>query len=265
MTRPAPFWQPADWTLPPGVRAGHTLRAGGVSQGPWAASDGSGGLNLGAHCGDDAEAVRENRRRLTQALPAAPVWLDQVHGTRVHAVTAAPAADGAPVPGTDAACTTRPGVVLAVMSADCLPVLVCDAGGVVIGAAHAGWRGLASGVVENLVAAMRASAPVAQGLRAWLGPAIGPAAFEVGDEVLAAFEAHDPAARQCFVPGAARGKWMADLFGLARQRLHQAGVASVAGGGQCTVGDPTRYYSYRRDRQTGRLATLIWREPDVTA
>jgi hypothetical protein len=238
-------WIVPDWPAPPGVRALSTTRTGGVSHAPYAS------LNLGQHVGDDPAAVRENRRRLRAVLPAEPVWLQQVHGTRVFGV------DGRgvdPPPEADAAWTAARDVVCAVMTADCLPVLFCDDAGTTVAAAHAGWRGLVGGVLENTVAAL----PVApERLLAWLGPAIGPSAFEVGDEVRAAFVAADPAAARAFTPGTA-GKWMANLFLLARQRLARAGVGRVYGGGVCTVSDPERFYSHRRDRVSGRQATLVW-------
>jgi YfiH family protein len=267
-------WQPADWPAPPGVVAGHTLRGGGVSRGPWGTPGGEvavsdeggrgeaadGGLNLGAACGDDPAAVGVNRARLAAHLPAEPLWLDQVHGVRVQAVEG-PAVPGAVPPVADAAVTAQPGVVLAVLSADCLPVLLTNRQASVVAAVHAGWRGLAGGVIENAVAAARRLSPEATEWMAWLGPAIGPAAFEVGEDVLDAFERIDPGASVFFVPGAVAGKWQADLFGLARRRLTQAGVAQIHGGGICTVSNPRRLYSYRRDRTTGRLASLIWIRP----
>jgi len=245
MNRPAEWIEP-DWPAPPGVRALVTTRHGGVSTGPYS------GLNLGAHVGDAPEAVAENRRRVAAGLPAMPLWLEQVHGTEVVVADAAQ-------PGTraDAAFTRRAGAVCAVMVADCLPVLFCDDRGTVVAAAHAGWRGLAGGVLENTVRAM--GVPPAQ-LMAWLGPAIGPAAFEVGGEVREAFCARQPEAAGAFAPGVVPGKWMADIFRLARLRLAAAGVGRVYGGGVCTVSDPARFYSYRRDGTTGRFAALVWRD-----
>lgn len=240
-----PLLEP-DWPLPAGVQARVSTRAGGVSAAPYAS------LNLGSHVGDDADAVAMNRARLRHLLPAEPLWLQQVHGI---AVADADADDG--VPTADAAVARRPGRVCAVLTADCLPVLLCDAAGTVVGAAHAGWRGLAEGVIEATLARM---AVPPHTVMAWLGPAIGPQAFEVGDEVRARFLGLDAAAAAAFVPATAAGKWMADLFLLARQRLERAGVVSVHGGGVCTHGDPGRFYSYRRDRVTGRFASLIWLE-----
>jgi YfiH family protein len=252
-------WQPARWPAPARVRAGHTLRQGGVSVGAWGDQAGGGGLNLGAHCGDDPTSVAANRARLAAHLPSDPVWLEQVHGVRVH--RADHAGGGAAVAAADASVTDRAGVVLAVLSADCLPVLLSNGEGTVVGAAHAGWRGLAGGVIETMVAAARRLASSDAHWVAWLGPAIGPQAFEVGDEVRDAFVAHSAKAGTAFVAGREAGKWQADLYRLARQRLSELGIDSVHGGGRCTVGDPERYFSYRRDRTTGRLASLIWIDP----
>ena len=234
-----------DWPAPPGVRSLTTTRAGGVSAGPYA------GLNLGDHVADDPAAVAENRARLRRFLPAEPAWLKQVHRAEV-----ADADQAGGVPEADAAVARRPGAVCAVLTADCLPVLLCDRAGSVVAAAHAGWRGLAGGVLEAAVAAMGV-APEA--VLAWLGPAIGPAAFEVGGEVREAFLSHDPAAEAAFVAGP-EGKWLADIFLLARLRLAKIGVTAVYGGGVCTHADGARFYSYRRDGATGRMASLIWRE-----
>ncbi len=237
-------WILADWTAPAGVVAGCTTRQGGVSEGPYAS------LNIGQHVGDVAERVTENRRRFAAScgLPQEPGWLSQVHGAAV--VT-----DPAPGTQADAAVSDRAGVVCAVMVADCLPVLFCSKDGARIAAAHAGWRGLAAGVLENTVAAL-ATAP--SGLQAWLGPAISQAAFEVGEEVREAFVSHDPAAGRHFRRNA-RGRWQADLYGLARQRLADAGIGSVSGGDFCTFGDADRFFSHRRDGATGRMAGFIFR------
>lgn len=235
-----------DWPAPRGVRALQTTRLGGVSAGPWHS------LNLGTHVGDDPAAVAANRARLRRALPAEPLWLEQVHGV----VVADADGDLAPgVPTADAVVARGAGRVCAVMTADCLPLLFCDRAGSVVAAAHAGWRGLCAGVVEATLAAMRV--PPAEVL-VWLGPAIGPSAFEVGAEVRAAFVAADAAAAAAFAPQPG-GKWLADLWLLARQRLAACGVEAVFGGGQCTVASRGRYFSYRRDGITGRMATLIWR------
>jgi hypothetical protein len=232
-----------DWPAPANVRALSTTRRGGVSTGPRAS------LNLAVHVGDDPRCVEQNRDRLRALLPAEPLWLAQVHGREV--VVADRVAPGAVA---DAAVTRAAGVVCAVQTADCLPVLFCDRAGHVVAAAHAGWRGLAAGVLEATVAAMG----VAPGrLLAWLGPAIGPASFEVGAEVRAAFVAHALAAEAAFVPRGG-GKFLCDLYLLARQRLAAAGVESVWGGGCDTAGEPDRFFSFRRDRDTGRMASLIW-------
>lgn len=242
--KPEDFIVP-DWPVPPNVRALVTTRAGGVSTDPWA------GLNLGDHVGDDPAAVAENRRHLRAYLPAEPLWLRQVHGTRcVDAAWAAPDTEA------DASFARRPDIVCAVLTADCLPVLLCDATGTVVAAAHAGWRGLAAGVIEATVRAMDVPG---DRLVAWLGPAIGPKHFEVGGEVRAAFMAHDPAATAAFV-ARPDGKWLCDIYRLARQRLAALGVRRVAGADFCTVRDAARFFSYRRDGVTGRLASLIWME-----
>jgi YfiH family protein len=235
-----------DWPAPPRVRALFSTRIGGVSRGPYA------GLNLGHSSGDEAADVDENRRRLLAAAgaPAAPHWIRQVHGCDVVQMP-----DPVDTPEADGAWTARPNRVCAVQAADCLPVLFCDEQATVVAAAHAGWRGLAGGVLEATVAAL----PVpASSLMAWLGPAIGPEAFEVGDEVRAAFVAIDAAASAAFRASSGPGKHLADLFMLARQRLARAGVGRVYGGGISTHADPQRFYSFRRDGRTGRMAALIW-------
>ncbi len=246
-------WFVPDWALPAGVHALQTIRSGGASRGPWAS------FNLGDHVGDAAADVAANRARLSSRLPASPVWLSQVHGVAVACLDELPAdmSPALPPQVADAAVASRPGGVCAVMTADCLPILLCDRRGQVVAAAHAGWRGLCAGVVEATVAAM---AVPGREIMAWLGPAIGPAAFEVGSEVREAFVVHDAAAASCFVPGDG-GRWLADLYGLARQRLQASGVVSIAGGTECTFSQPDRYFSYRRDGVTGRMASLIWREP----
>ena len=236
-------WITPDWPAPGGVHALSTTRLGGVSEGPYQS------LTLGDHVGDRTEHVATNRARVASCLPAPPLWLAQVHGTCV--VDAARAVDGAQA---DASIVRTRDRVCAVMTADCLPVLFCDQRGQVVAAAHAGWRGLAGGVLEATLAAMAVPAP---DVMAWLGPAIGPAAFEVGDEVRAAFVAADPAAAAAFVPHAA-GKWLADLYSLARLRLHAHGVTAIYGGDRCTVSEPGAFFSHRRDRVTGRMASLIW-------
>ena len=208
-------------------------------------------LNLGVHVGDDLAAVAENRRRLahTLRLPSEPVWLDQVHGTEVARIDSANASR----PRADAAVTRERGVVLAVQVADCLPVLLASEGPV-LAAVHAGWRGLAAGVIEATVAAMQVPS---SRLVAWLGPCIGPAHFEVGEEVRAAFLAADPAAAGAFERNA-HGRWQCDLPQLARARLRPLGVTQIAGGEWCTAADPEQFYSHRRDQRTGRMAALIW-------
>jgi len=244
-----------DWALP-GVRAWVSGRRGGVSSGQWGlAGDLPGGLNLGSRCGDDPQAVQENRRRLRALLPAEPRWLRQVHGTVVHRAGAAPTSDE---PQADAAVTDQRGVVLVVLTADCLPVLFADAQGRAVGVAHAGWRGLAAGVLEATVQALREYLQDDASIHAWLGPAIGPSVFEVGDEVRQAFCERDAASAAAFAQGARPGKWLADLYQLARLRLARAGVTQVSGGGHCTVGEAERFYSYRRDGGSGRMASLIW-------
>lgn len=235
-----------DWPAPPNVRALVTTRSGGVSTGPYAS------LNLGDHVGDAPAAVVENRRRLRALLPADPVWLQQVHGVRCIE-----AAQATPLLEADAAFTHMPGVVCAVLTADCLPILLCDTDGTVVATAHAGWRGLASGVIESTVAALGVPS---DRLMAWLGPAIGPDNFEVGGEVRDTFIAHDPQAAQAFVarPNGTQGKWFCDIYLLARQRLEALGVCRLAGADFCTVRDAARFFSYRRDGVTGRMASLIW-------
>ena len=234
------------WPAPERVHALTTTRRGGVSPSPYDS------LNLGAHVGDAAAAVAENRRRLVAALglPGEPRWLTQVHGT--CSTNAASAGEGCEA---DASHTDQPGVVCAVLTADCLPVLLCDTAGGRVAAAHAGWRGLLNGVLEQTVRAMDAEGE----LLAWLGPAIGPQVFEVGDEVRAAFLAEDQAVLCDFMPSVG-GRWLADIYALARRRLHRAGVAAIYGGEHCTFSEPERFYSYRRDGRTGRMASLIWME-----
>jgi len=234
-----------DWPAPPGVRALATTRCGGVSRGPWHS------FNLGDHVGDDPQAVMENRRLLRRELPAEPVWLAQVHGTRcVDAALTAPGAEA------DASFTRQRGVGCAVLTADCLPVLFCDDRASVVGVAHAGWRGLAAGVIEATVAAL---GEPGERLMAWLGPAIGPQAFEVGGEVRDMFIGHDPQAASAFAP-TADGKWLCDIYQLARQRLHALGIDRITGAGSCTASDAENFFSYRRDGVTGRMASLIWLE-----
>jgi YfiH family protein len=240
----------ADWPAPPAVRAAFTLRAGGVSTGAYAS------LNLGAHVGDDERAVTENRRRVAAelALPGAPLWLSQVHGTTVVAADEMLPGDAAP--RGDAAVTRQPGRVLAVLVADCLPVLLARRDGAAVAIAHAGWRGLAAGVLEATIAALESAGDE---LMAWLGPAIGPAHFEVGEEVRTAFCERDAQAAPAFVRNA-RGRWQCDLQWLARQRLSGLGVRSIHGEPRCTYGEAESFYSFRRDGTTGRMAALLWLE-----
>lgn len=243
--------------LPASIGALATSRDGGLSTGPYGDGKGGGGLNLGLHVGDDPEAVRANRARLQEWLPGRPAWISQVHGADV--VDAATAGPDQPVRVGDASIATQAGVVCAILTADCLPVLFADLDGKVVGAAHAGWRGLAGGVLGTTVAAMRQAG--AGEITAWLGPAIGATAFEVGTDVLEAFLAALPgeATRAAFqaYPGR-EGKYLADMFALARMMLARDGVARVHGGTLCTATAPERFYSYRRDGVTGRQASLIW-------
>lgn len=238
-------WLVPDWPAPANVQAGCTTRQGGVSEAPYDS------LNLGDHVADSVEAVTANRALLRQhrALPAEPAWLKQVHGIAV-----ADAAAVHDVPEADASFSHSSNVVCAVMTADCLPVLLCDQAGSVVAAAHAGWRGLADGVIEATVMRMGVSASK---LMVWLGPAIGPKAFEVGDEVRQQFMAFDAQAAKAFRPGE-QGRWLADIYQLARQRLARLGIEQVYGGHYCTYSDAERFYSYRRDGVTGRMASLIW-------
>jgi len=237
----------ADWPVPPGVHALSTVRHGlGVSTPPFDH------FNLGSRCGDNVDAVLENRRQLQAALhlPSPPRWLRQVHGV---AVAVEPGFDE---PEADAAVTATPGRVLAILTADCLPVVFASRTGDDIGAAHAGWRGLCAGVLEATVGAMHTPA---QQLMAWLGPAAGPQAYEIGEDVFAAFVQRDPAAAAAFV-ATRPGHWKMDLYALARQRLQAVGVTAVFGGEQCTISDPARFFSHRRDQRGGRIATLVWRQ-----
>jgi len=232
-----------DWPAPARVKAVQTTRrGGGVSKPPYDS------LNLGMHVGDDGYAVAANRNLLNTICPGEPVWLEQVHGTAVLMAETAGCA-----PQADACITRMPNSVCAVMTADCLPVFLCDDAGTVAGVAHAGWRGLADGVIESTVIAMKV---VPSSLMAWLGPAIGPKAFEVGPEVREAFLRRLPDAEFAFVPKGE--KYLADIYLLARQRLQALGISRIYGGDFCTYSDPERFYSYRRDGRTGRMASLIW-------
>ncbi|WP_027784568.1 MULTISPECIES: peptidoglycan editing factor PgeF [Burkholderia] len=276
MTNLAPLtWQDCvrpDWRVSPRVRALITTRDGGVSEGPYGRwQDGAalpGGMNLGLHTGDDPDHVAVNRARvLALAGQSSAAWLEQVHGARIvradEVIAAAPAAT-APVQA-DASVTDQAGAVCVVMVADCLPVLLCDAQGRAVGAAHAGWRGLAAGIVEQTAARVAALAGGATDtLHAYLGPAIGPQAFEVGADVRDAFldtapqSEHDETRHAFVAIDGAPGKFLADLYALARLRLARAGVVHVSGGTACTVAERARFYSYRRDRVTGRMAAAIW-------
>ncbi|TWD86185.1 hypothetical protein FB547_104127 [Variovorax beijingensis] len=249
-------WLVPRWPAPPNVRAVCTTRHGGVSQGRYQS------LNLGDHVGDLAAHVAENRHRLAQAIGGArPVFLQQVHGTGLVALDAEAGIVGDGTPA-DACTATAVGVACTIMVADCLPVLFTDESGQRVAAAHAGWRGLAGGVLEAAVRCFE-PAQAAGKVMAWLGPCIGPRAFEVGPEVKAAFEAHASEAARCFRPAPAPGKWLADLPALARQRLGAAGVASVHGNdgsdAWCTVANPSRFFSHRRDGVSGRFAALVWK------
>lgn len=234
-----------DWPAPPSVRALSTTRIGGYSTGPYL------GFNLGIRTADNPASVRANRDLLarTAGLPAEPCWLRQVHGRRVIEAGGSGEDHDA-----DASVSRRPGPVCVVTTADCMPVLLCDRAGTAVAAAHAGWRGLAAGVVESALEALdRDPADVL----AWLGPAIGPEVFEVGPEVREAFLERDPDADVCFRPSPA-GRWLADLYALGRRRLAGAGVREVWGGGWCTYTDSARFFSYRREKESGRMATMIW-------
>ncbi|WP_058973723.1 purine nucleoside phosphorylase YfiH [Type-D symbiont of Plautia stali] len=236
-------WIIPDWPAPQRVQACSTTRHGGVSVAPWDS------LNLGGHVGDNEMHVLQNRQRLTEGvLPSMPQWLNQVHG---HAVARLPADEA--LPNADAAITRESGVVCAVMTADCLPVLFCSDDGSEVAAAHAGWRGLCNGVLEQTLAQFHCPASE---IHAWLGPAIGPDAFEVGPEVRTAFMAHNAQADAAFRP--VDDKYFADIWQLARQRLQAAGVRSVSGTQRCTFTESADFFSFRRNGITGRMATLIW-------
>ncbi|MCQ6259865.1 peptidoglycan editing factor PgeF [Pseudomonas sp. Q11] len=237
-------WLIPDWPAPAWVKACVTTRTGGVSLAPFDS------LNLGDHVGDEPMAVAENRRRLTDRFAIRPAWLQQVHGITVVE------ADPAQVATADASWTATPGIACTAMTADCLPVLFCNRAGSRVAAAHAGWRGLANGVLE---ATLDSLAVPADETLAWLGPAIGPQAFEVGPEVREAFVVQLPEAGKAFAASPNPGKFLANIYQLARLRLAARGVTAVYGGGLCTVSDP-RFFSYRRNPRTGRFASLIWLE-----
>lgn len=234
-----------DWPAPPNVRAFTSTREGGASTGSWQS------FNLGSRCGDDPAHVERNRLSLEAALPAPITWLRQVHGTRVVRLDGGTAAE----PEADAAVAFEPGRVCAVLTADCLPVFFCNRRGDRVGVAHAGWRGLADGVLQATVEALDDDPAE---LMAWLGPAIGPETYEVGEELVPAFAAEYPAGFT------RRGdRYLLDLYRLARLKLADAGVRRVGGGGFCTFSDPGRFFSYRRDGATGRMASVIWMEPSA--
>lgn len=235
-----------DWPAPANVKSLQTTRHGGVSGTPYDS------LNLGSHVGDVPRAVAHNRQLLSPLMPSEPVWLEQVHGTRIANADAANCVEQA-----DASIARSRGSVCVVMTADCLPVLLCDEDGTVVGAAHAGWKGLAAGVIESTVSAMQVSS---HKLMAWLGPAIGPKAFEVGAEVRTAFIAHQSQAAEAFIAHGIEGKCHADIYLLARQRLHALGITRVYGGQHCTFTDREHFFSYRRDNVTGRMGSFIWLE-----
>jgi YfiH family protein len=239
-------WITPDWPTPPNVRSLFTTRTGGLSRGTYTS------LNLGDHVGDDPSTVNQNRSLLQAILPSEPRWLKQVHGIR-----AVRADDYDCEVGSDAAFSESPGTVCAVLTADCLPVFLCDTDGLRVGIAHAGWRGLSAGVIECAIKAMGGEG---SRIMAWLGPAIGPNHFEVGEEVLESFIGQDRDCSPAFT-ACGPGKWTADIFQLARNRLINSGVTSIYGGGICTFSDPTRFFSYRRDGTTGRMAGLIWLTP----
>jgi YfiH family protein len=238
-----------EWPVPPKVHAAFTLRSGGVSTAPFDS------LNVGTHVGDEAAAVTENRRRVRAQLrlPEEPAWMEQVHGIEVIDLDVYRPAAGI---AADAAITRRAGPVCAVQVADCLPVLLAARDGSAVAAAHAGWRGLAAGVLEATVRRLEVNPG---GLIAWLGPAIGQAHFEVGEDVRSAFFGPDAAAANAFVANA-RGRWQCDLAGLARRRLTMLGVTAVFGGEWCTYANASRFFSFRRDGRCGRMAALVWRE-----
>lgn len=238
-------WLKPDWPAPDNVRAVCTTRAGGVSVAPFDA------LNLGDHVGDDPVAVARNRQLVTEllSLPSTPFWLQQVHGVKV----AQQNVDNLGCPA-DASVSFKTNEICVVMTADCLPVLFCDRAGTRVAAAHAGWRGLCDGVLEETVRALDCDPTE---ILAWMGPAIGPQAFEVGDEVRAAFMAHDPKAAEAF-QAIQDGKWLADIYELGRQRLAAMGVTAIYGGHFCTYTQEDLFFSFRRDQQTGRMASLIW-------
>ena len=255
------------WGAPQQIKTMITNRHGGFSQPPFDS------LNLGLHVGDDASTVQKNREALKAVLPSEPIWLNQVHGTQVIDADNTHKNPCSDIPSADASVTSTPGQVLAIMTADCLPVLLASSDGKVVGAAHAGWRGLAAGVIEQTVALMRAKqtqqtqtqtqthtpTETQADIIAYLGPAIGPHAFEVGSEVRDIFMAQNPASAACFEQLRENGKYLANIYGLAWLRLNALGIEQIEGGGECTLQNPD-YFSYRRDQQTGRMGSFIWIE-----
>jgi YfiH family protein len=247
-----PPWLMPDWDAPSGVGAVMTTRQGGCSLAPYDS------FNLGDHVGDDPQAVRQNREAFAEAIGARPVFLEQVHGTRVVRLGSGDADRAVPLQA-DAAVTTEPGIACTVMVADCLPVLLAAPDGKGVAAAHAGWRGLLNGVIEMAARELcEASACQAREVVGWLGASIGPRRFEVGDEVRDAFAQASPQASGRFVPGPVRGKWLADLPGLASDRLRALGISRVGAINACTVEDASRFFSFRRDGRTGRMAAAVW-------
>jgi hypothetical protein len=241
----------AEWPAPKHIHAFSTTRLGGCSSGLYA------GLNLGERCGDDPARVAANRLRLSSGLPQAPVWLYQVHGTDVVELIADQ--NHLSSPQADAVWTASSQQVCAVLTADCLPVLFCDVAGTRVAAAHAGWKGLLHGILEHTIYSLGCPP---ENILAWMGPAIAQPAFEVGPEVRTAFIARQAQAEQAFIPGR-EDRWHADLYALARMRLSALGVHQVFGKPNCTYSDPHRFYSFRRDGTTGRMASLIWLEAPV--
>lgn len=240
------FIQP-DWPAPKNIRAFQTTRQGGFSQAPY------NGFNLAMHLGDDAMTVAKNRQLLNPFLPSEPVWVNQVHGITVH-----DAAKSSCFENADASFSRQKNVVCVIMTADCLPLLLCDKQGTVVAAVHAGWRGLCNGVIEATVKKMAVST---EEILVWLGPAIGPESFEVGDDVRLAFIEKSPQAVEAFI-SKGQGKWLCDLYQLAKQRLHAIGVTQIYGASVnenfCTFKQQDQFFSFRRDQTTGRMASLIW-------
>ena len=240
-TFPPEHWLIPDWPAPTNIRAGTTLRNGGVSLSPYDS------LNLGDHVGDDPAAVAENRRRLN--LPSEPIWLRQTHSTRIiNAAHCTPGQEKA-----DGSVSTQANIICSVLTADCLPLLICDRAGTQVAAVHAGWRGLADGIIEQAITTLPARP---EELLIWLGPAIGAKAYEVGSEVREIFIAHDPAAEEAFTTH--KGKWLMNIYQLARQRLQTLKVTATYGGNHCSFHEQKQFYSYRRDGVTGRMASVIW-------